>query len=178
MQRIFFLPTIMAMCATMVLTCGVAAKEISSPTEVGSARYREPLSGTTLDYPRTLFSSRAGPSRRGTGERFVTDDGRAVLSIYSLPTAPGSTLGTLVRNNVRSLTTWISRGSDLRRVHYKRVTGRFFALSDVRSGRIFYTRCNLGRSRTIHCFEVSYPANEKRAWDRPVSRMSHSLGPS
>jgi hypothetical protein len=97
----------------------------------------------------------------------VTDDRRAVLSIYSLPAARGSTPASLVRNNVQSVSTWLSRGSDLRRVHYKRVTGRFFALSAVRSGRIFYTRCNLGRTRTIHCFEVSYLAKEKRAWIDP-----------
>ena len=137
---------------------------------------RERAGATTLDYPRSLFSSRGGPSRRGTGERFVTEDGRAVLSIYSLPAARGSTPASLVRNNIQSVTTWLSRGSDLRRVHYKRVTGRFFALSAVRSGRIFYTRCNLRPTRTIHCFEISYPAKEKRAWDRPVTRMSHSLG--
>src|SRR5215204_2205187 len=165
MQRVVIVPAVVVIVsATMLMTSGVAARDMSGPTEVGSARHQ---SGTTLDYPRRLFSSRVGPSRRGTGERFVTDDGRAVLSIYSLPAARGSTPASLVRNNVYALTTWLSRGSDLRRVHYKRVTARFFALSAVRSGRIFYTRCNLGRTRTIHCFEVSYLAKEKRAWIDP-----------
>jgi len=176
MERVDFFPAAMAIIfATMVVISGAAAQE---PTELGAARHREPRSGTTLDYPKGLFSSRVGPSRLGTGERLVTEDRRATLSIYSLPAARGSTPGSLVRNNVQSLTTWLSRGSDVRRVHYKRITARFFALSAVRGGRIFYTRCNLGRTRTLHCFEVSYPANEKRAWDRPVTRMSHSLGSS
>ena len=177
MQRVVFLSAVKAISANMVLTSGVSAQETAPPNEIGSARHGEARSGTTLDYPRSLFSLRGGPSRRGMGERFVTNDGRAVLSIYSLPAPRGSTPGGLVRNNVQSLTTWLSRGSDLRRVHYKRVTPRFFALSAVRSGRIFYTRCNLGRNRTLHCFEVSYPAKEKRAWDRAVTRMSHSLRP-
>lgn len=130
------------------------------------SRYHHPQSGVGVDYPTSVFSTPAGAPRRGTGHRFVSRDGRAMLSIYSLQNDSGESPRSFVRRNIRS---------DLRRVDYERVTGRFLALSAVSGGRIHYTRCNFARLRSIHCFEVAYPAGEKRAWDAVVTRMSHSL---
>ena len=133
----------------------------------GWTRYYEPQAGASVDYPRSVFSTAVGPSRRGIGRRFVSRDGRSTLSVYSLRNSAGDTPSSFVRKNIRS---------DLRRIEYERITPRFLALSTASGGRIFYTRCNFGRSRIIHCFEVAYPAREKGAWDSVVTRMSHSLG--
>ena len=160
-----YLRGVFVFCASVLLTPGVTAQERSG----GWSRYHDLQSGTALDYPRSVFSKAAGRSARGTGRRFASPDGRAMLSVYSLRNTDGDTPSSFVRKNLRS---------DLRRIEYERVTPRFLALSTARGGRIFYTRCNFGRTRTIHCFELAYPAQEKKAWDAVVTRMSHSLGSS
>ena len=141
----------------------------SAQERAGWNRYYEPQAGASVDYPSGVFATAVGPSKRGIGRRFVSRDGRSMLSVYSLRNSAGDTPSSFVRKNVRS---------DLRRVEYERITPRFLALSTAKAGRIFYTRCNFGRSRIIHCFEVAYPARDKRAWDSVVTRMSHSLGSS
>ena len=62
---------------------------------------------------------------------------------------------------------------------YVRVTRSFVAGAAVHEGTIYYSRCNFSRKSggTIHCFDLKYPASEKRAWDKIVTRMSLSLGP-
>jgi hypothetical protein len=59
------------------------------------------------------------------------------------------------------------------------VTRSFFAISAVYEGVIYYSRCNFSRRSedTIHCFDLKYPASEKRAWDDIVTRISRSLEP-
>src|SRR5215207_7495712 len=56
---------------------------------------------------------------------------------------------------------------------YRRITPSFFVVSSVRNANIFYSRCNF--SRRVKCFYIEYPAEQKRSWDRTVTRMSYSL---
>src|SRR5262245_43503543 len=44
--------------------------------------YVEPEYGTTVEYPAGIFAP-AGPPGKGTGQRFESEDGRAILTIYS-----------------------------------------------------------------------------------------------
>jgi hypothetical protein len=62
---------------------------------------------------------------------------------------------------------------------YHRVTSTFFAISGVNQGMIYYSRCNFSANAggTAHCFDLKYPASEKRAWDEIVTRISRSLRP-
>jgi hypothetical protein len=57
------------------------------------------------------------------------------------------------------------------------VSRRFFAISGVHDGRIYYSRCNFDRDRAarMHCIYVVYPQREARAWDYIVTRISRSL---
>ena len=59
------------------------------------------------------------------------------------------------------------------------MTRTFFAISSVRQGLIFYSRCNFSADAggAIHCFDLVYPQQEKRAWDALVTRISRSLRP-
>jgi hypothetical protein len=68
---------------------------------------------------------------------------------------------------------------DKRILDYSRVTNRFFAISGVNEGQVFYSRCNFapGPDPTIHCIYLYYPQHETRAWDATVTRISRSLGP-
>jgi hypothetical protein len=61
------------------------------------------------------------------------------------------------------------------------MTRSFFALSTIRQGLVFYSRCNFsaqGEAAAIHCFDVVYPAEQKRPWDAIVTRISRSLPPA
>jgi hypothetical protein len=52
--------------------------------------------------------------------------------------------------------------------------------ASTKSGKIIlYSRCNFSSRalRAIHCFDLTYPQEEKRAWDAVVTRISLSLRP-
>jgi hypothetical protein len=128
-----------------------------------------PQYGTTVEYPAGLFVE-AGDPEKGVGQRFETEDGRAILSVYSRDNEHGETPAGYLKNNLR-----IDRDD----LDYERTTRSFFAISLERDGLIFYSRCNFSgrREGAIHCFDLVYPQDEKRAWDPVVTRISLSLRP-
>jgi len=129
--------------------------------------FKVPDYGTRLEYPASIFSA-AGQAETGVGQRFESEDGRVVLSIYARENEDGDTPASYLKKNLRQ--------SGLQ---YERVTRSFFAISMEREGTILYSRCNFSRSarRAIHCFDLVYPQAEKRAWDPVVTRISLSLRP-
>jgi hypothetical protein len=130
----------------------------------------EPQFGTQMDYPADVFALSSGASERGIGERFRNADGDAILEVYSLPNVPGFTPASFLRANLQMPRTELG---------YERVTGSFFAISNVREGTVYYSRCNFSRSPRplISCFDLQYPQAQQRAWDEVVTRMSLSLRP-
>lgn len=131
--------------------------------------YLIPEYGTRVDYPAGIFSP-SGPPGKGVGERFETEDGRAVLTIYSHENSAGDTPAAYVRKNLRVKSAALD---------YQRITGSFFAISLEGDGLIYYSRCNFSgpARRVAHCFDLVYPQDEKRAWDPVVTRISLSLQP-
>jgi len=138
----------------------------------GSLRWQTfeiPEFGTRLDYPAGIFEA-SGPAEKGIGQIFDSPDGRAVLSIYSRENRTGETPATYLKGNLRV-------GSPV--LDYERVSTSFFAVSMERDGLVYYSRCNFAftRGNAIHCFDLVYPQDDKRAWDPIVTRMSLSLRP-
>jgi hypothetical protein len=129
-----------------------------------------PEFGTTVEYPASIFSVPDGKAEKGLGQRFNSADGRSVLTIYTRENAAGDTPASYLRNNLRT-------GRSV--LDYERVTRSFFAISSERRGLIFYSRCNFSAEAggAIHCFDLVYPQDEKRAWDPVVTRISRSLRP-
>jgi hypothetical protein len=123
--------------------------------------------GTRVQYPAGIFSVPEGKPEKGIGERLSTADGRATLSVYSRPNENGDTPASYLKNYLRTPRTQLD---------YQRVAPSFFAISAVKDDTIYYSRCNFSRS-AIHCFDLVYPAGEKRAWDSIVTRISLSLRP-
>ena len=132
--------------------------------------FQVPEFGTTVEYPASIFSVPDGKAEKGLGQRFNSADGRAVLTIYTRENAAGDTPASYLRNNLRT-------GRNV--LDYERVTRNFFAISSERRGLIFYSRCNFSTEAggAIHCFDLVYPQEEKRAWDPVVTRISRSLRP-
>jgi hypothetical protein len=131
--------------------------------------FEVPDFGTKIQYPADIFNP-AGKPETGLGQRFERADGRAVLSIYSRANEAGETPKSYLRNNLR-----VNRSA----LDYVRIARSFFAISSERDGVILYSRCNFsgGARGVIHCFDLKYPQQEKRAWDAVVTRISLSLRP-
>lgn len=129
--------------------------------------FSEPNLSITMDFPRAVFSRPDGYSRQGMGRRYSTLDGRTTVAIWR-------------QRNSRQDTPvhFLNRIFDVpgATVDYERSTPDFAVVSGVYGSRIYYIRCNLSRLEgSFHCFDMAYPAGEKKAWDGIVTRMSLSL---
>ena len=123
--------------------------------------YRIAESGTAVEIPTSVFTEPAGKPD-GYGERFRNADGSADLTVQAVPDQGLSPAEFLARKNPPS------------GIVYKRITPKFFVVSSIKRGAIWYDRCNFSR-RYVQCVLINYPAAEKRQWDRIVTRISHSL---
>jgi hypothetical protein len=126
-------------------------------------RYQVPESGAAVDIPTSIFSEQAGKPEAGYGDRFLTSDRRADLTVQSVPNDAGF-----------SPAVFLARKNPPRDIVYKRVTPRFFVVSSFSKGIIWYNRCNFA-ARYINCVLINYPAAEKRQWDNVVTRISNTL---
>jgi hypothetical protein len=143
---------------------GIVAQAQDLGGDLGWKRYSVQQTGTEVDFPAGLFPVDAGPPERGVGRVFESEDGRAKFSAYTLENEADETPRSYLRKHLK-----VGPAA----IDYRRVTGRFFVVSGVRDGEIYYSRCNF-RSR-MHCIFMSYPERELRAWDRIVTRVSLSL---
>lgn len=143
--------------AILVMLCALPA---AAGAESWSS-YRIPESGTRVDIPSSIFTEEAGQPD-GYGVKYRTGDGRADLTVQAVPNDGSSPAAFLARKNPPT------------GIIYKRIAPRFFVVSSIRRGKIWYDRCNFG-SRYVHCVLINYPAAEKRQWDAVVTRISRTL---
>ncbi|UPJ44225.1 hypothetical protein IVB40_09440 [Bradyrhizobium sp. 40] len=140
----------------------VVSTAMASAQPVRWTKYTIPQTGTSMDFPSSIFTEEAGRPD-GYGQRFRTADGRADITIQTAPN---------VEND--SPAAFLAKKHPPSRIQYKRVTPRFFAVSSYRGDKVWYNRCNFS-GRLIHCVLIDYPAEEEHAWDNIVTRMSLSL---
>jgi hypothetical protein len=147
-----------------VALCALAGSvQLASAQPIQWTTYTIPETGTSIDFPSSVFSERAGRPPDGYGQRFQRADGRADLTIEA-------------RSNEShdSPATFLAKMHPPQRIQYKRVANRFFVVSSYKGDRVWYDRCNFSE-RFIHCVLINYPAREERAWDDMVTRISLSL---
>ena len=125
--------------------------------------YTIPQTGTSVDFPSSIFAEKAGRPADGYGQRFRTADGRADITIQAAPLA----------TNV-SPAVFLARKHPPANIQYKRVTPRFFAISSYKGDKVWYDRCNFSKG-LVQCVLINYPAREEHAWDDIVTRISLSL---
>lgn len=151
------------------LMIGIALFGLTGPVSAQSShqqgwqRYQVPQSGASVEIPADIFSEDAGAVETGAGRRFVTADHRADLIVQSVPNPSGDTPAA-----------FLAKKGPPPGILYRRVTPRFFVVSSVRNGKIWYNRCNRGQT-AMHCVLINYPAAEKRRWDGVVTRISRTL---
>ena len=142
---------------------------LASTTSIVSAEpvkwttYTIPETGTSIDFPASVFTKQTGRPNDGYGERFQSADGRAKLTILAAANTSNDSPGT-----------FLARRHPPSHIQYKRVTPRFFAVSSYREDKVWYDRCNFSQ-QLVHCVLMSYPAREERGWDDIVTRISLSL---
>lgn len=139
-----------------------ALPSIVSAQNTGWTRYTIPQTGTSVDFPASVFTEEAGRPD-GYGQRFRTADGRADLTIQAVAN---------IAND--SPASYLAKKHPPRRIQYKRVTPRFFAVSSYRGDKVWYDRCNFSK-KLVQCVLINYPASEERNWDDVVTRISLSL---
>ena len=137
---------------------------IESESAIRWDRYVDSQSGTSVDVPTNIFLD-DGPAQHGSGRQFASKDERARLAVYSLPNTDRTSPASYLKKHLT-----VNTGV----FDYRRITSRFFVVSGVRRGVVYYSRCNF-RGAKLNCMYIQYPQNEKRAWDGIVTRMSLSL---
>jgi len=125
--------------------------------------YLVPESGAVAQIPTTVFSQDAGNPEEGYGRRFMRSDGRARLTVQSVPNDAGY-----------SPAAFLAKKNPPPNIVYRKVTRRFFVVSSFRGDKIWYNRCNFA-GRFVNCVLIDYPAAEKREWDGLVTRISNTL---
>src|SRR4051812_10193359 len=103
------MPTMAAVCLAFTMwTSAVPAQAVRWTT------YSIPETGTSVDFPASIFTEEAGRPD-GRGQRFRTSDGRADFTVQAVPN---------VSND--SPAVFLARKQPPSRIQYKRVTSRFF----------------------------------------------------
>jgi hypothetical protein len=129
----------------------------------GWVRFEIPESGASVEIPTSIFSEESGKLETGYGSRFTTPDQRADLTVQSI-----------INTEEFSPAEYLASKNPPRQIAYKRITPRFFVVSDIREGKTWYDRCNFV-GRFINCVLINYPADEERQWDDVVTRISLTL---
>ena len=124
----------------------------------------EGAQGLTVRYPAGVFDD--GATERGAGRKLKSDDGKYQFAAYALANTDNEAPRAYLAKNL------LVPKSELT---YRRATRKFFVISSIRDGRIFYSRCNFAGG--IYCIYLEYPQPDKVAWDGIVSRISYSLRP-
>ena len=147
-----------------MLIVGIALAPLAALAQpVSWQDYVVPETGAVAQIPRTIFSEDAGKPEAGYGRRFATSDGRAKLTVQSIPNEAGD-----------SPAVFLAKQNPPPNIVYQRVTPRFFVVSSFRGDKIWYNRCNFA-DRFATCVLISYPAVEKREWDSVITRISNTL---
>jgi hypothetical protein len=136
----------------------------------GWGRYRDHDLGMSFDFPAHIFPLRSAEQGR-SDVVFSTGDGRARIRVFGFVNEEKDTPRRYLARIVRT---------EQGRFTYVRTTPRFFVASGTLDGMIFYRRCNFFRSadQRVSCLQLDYPQQEKRDWDRIVTRISASLAPA
>jgi hypothetical protein len=147
----------------LMVTYLLAIPAVAVAEGVGWQNYAVPETGVNVDLPMAISSKDAGQPESGYGRRFLTTDGRANLTVQSVPNDAGD-----------SPAVFLAKMNPPSNIVYQRVTARFFVVSSFRQDKIWYNRCNFA-GRFVNCVLINYPAAEKRQWDRVVTRISDTL---
>lgn len=126
--------------------------------------YRSSRFGFALRYPADVFASDREEGSDNV-HTLVSHDGRAVLRIF----AADNVAGTAIADYRRAL---IAQRYASATFDYAPQRPSWFALSGNRGDETFYERVTFScNGRSMHGWQITYPATERRFYDRIVERV-------
>ena len=130
----------------------------------GIATYRNERHGFSLSYPTGQFV--ALPSATEDGRQFVSKDGSARLLVGTLPNFDNK--------NLRDYRTFVLNESyPGAKVDYAPLRDRWFVISGIRNGMVFYQRVNFTcGNRNINSWAVVFPEDQKAVYE-PIIEQIH-----
>lgn len=122
--------------------------------------------GASVEYPER-FSVRDEAPANNDGQRFHTVDRRATLAVFGFLNVEEETPRRIMESRKVDDTVYSLASSQ----------AGAFTLSGRRGDRIVYLRCLRSRhDKSIYvCADLEYPAEERAAWDKVVTRIAGSL---
>lgn len=131
---------------------------------VAGAASAQPRGGNLLSIIPRNWSLASNP--HSNDRRFVSPDGKAWLSIYATPARSDALLAE------KDAVARVADG----RITYQRIGQNWIVVSGFQGDRIFYRKAMLACSgRRWHHIDFAYPAAQKKAFDRLVTRVSYAL---
>ena len=128
--------------------------------------YEDDQFGCVLDYPAGLFHAEV--PNPDEPRRFSSPDTDVYFRIKGVENASGWS-----PQAIREKYLSADMPGD---VTYDRTKSDFVVLSGYRGQSIFYTKVAVSTDRHSACiFEITYPREQKKAFDKIVTRMSRSL---
>ncbi len=128
----------------------------------GYSRYVNVRFKYVIAYPEKLLAGQ-GESDNGDGQRFVSRDGRAVLTVYGTH-GDGATLRSMFNAACTEMT----------KVTYRACRASWYVVSGIRNGRIVYTRA-LKAAGVFKVFVMEYDAAQRAVYDPVVERVARSF---
>ena len=156
--------------AAVVCLIGAAVGEAATDQPGTWTSYRNARFGFMIAYPAAMFAP--DPERETeNGRAVVSADGRARLLVGAFDNADGTSL-----EDYRALLLRESYADAA--IDYAPVRGKWFVLSGMRDGNMFYERVTFTcGGRIINSWAMVYPASERRTYDRVVERVARSYAP-
>ncbi|MFN0218795.1 MAG: hypothetical protein ACKVP4_08295 [Hyphomicrobium sp.] len=152
----------------VVIACASASRagpSYNSWTTVTNERH-----GFAIAYPTGVFEQKTQPST-DEGRVLVSKDGHAKLLVGAFANADNHTLAEyrdfLITDQFAGAA-----------IDYAPVRQRWFVLSGVRNGEIFYQRVSFTcGGRLINSWAMLYPESERRTYDRVVEAVARTYSP-
>jgi hypothetical protein len=145
-----------------LLALALVAPAAAAHAQTQWATYTNVRYAFAVDYPRDVFPSFT-ESDNSDGATFKTDAPWVEMRAW------GSY--NIDNKSPRAYVTEYYAGKTL---SYSSVKRDSYVASGTNGGNIFYDRCNFTGDRVL-CVALVYPATQKAAWDKIVSRVSRSL---
>uniref|UniRef100_A0A7V4LDC1 Uncharacterized protein n=1 Tax=Desulfobacca acetoxidans TaxID=60893 RepID=A0A7V4LDC1_9BACT len=153
---------------SLALLAGVLAllapRPASPGAEAGWDTYANARFGYALSYPRDRFIPQ-GEAANGDGQRFVSPDGEAVLTVWGSHNALGQSLTAHCREAAAGF------GG---RVTYQVIKPGWYVISGVTGNRLYYQKTYLVDDM-FKSFSLEYPAARRGEYDPLAAALGRSF---
>lgn len=127
--------------------------------------------GYSVKYPSDMLFPQ-GEADNGDGQRFISKDSKAKLTVYGANNIDSTTLDAELDLESRGR----MENDSKRVVAYKRLKDNWFVISGFQEGNVFYLKRFLVDNYLI-TFNFIYPETEKEKWDSVLTNMVEDFNP-